>query len=116
MSEYMRPPQAFLLSVDGSVDDTLNCSLWMASEEKPQQFRISYDTAWNLLSNLTSILRHVADTRLRSAVAGDCIKCKNLRLVDVERPGRRSESVYCPSCRHRYDNAEVHFVTGSHRA
>lgn len=67
-------------------------------------FRMSYDAAWMLASNLLSQLRGEANKRMRNAVAGDCETCKNYRMISVVK-NVRPEQVHCPDCYERYSAA-----------
>lgn len=78
-------------------------------------YELDYEMAWNLYSNLGSILHRVSEQRMRNAVAGPCDRCGNHRMVYVTvRPGmiaEREELQHCPDCWDRYSAASPAYAT-----
>lgn len=74
------------------------------------ELTITYEEGWRLVGNLLSCLNRLSDTRMRSAVAGDCETCRNYRMVTVDdgRGTGRMERRLCPDCRAAYESAAPH--------
>lgn len=69
-----------------------------SSASKSQVFTIDYDAAWSLFQNLATTLEGAALARVMAAGRIDCARCKNFRMISVERHAGRKEQVHCPDC------------------
>lgn len=78
-------------------------------ETRSESFVMDYENGWHLASNLMSVLRGLADQRMRNAAAGDCRTCNNLRIIEVKQRGGQMMREHCPDCREAYTHATPAF-------
>lgn len=64
--------------------------------------------ALDLLQTLVTQAVYAVKDVSASVAAGDCPICRNIRLVDAEAPGGRTQRVHCPECRPAFDEAHRH--------
>lgn len=67
-------------------------------------FEISLDELEGLRLHVQNAIDALRHRMLRDAIAGSCSKCKNTRMVDVVRHGRRTPGAeHCPICTPKID-------------
>lgn len=64
----------------------------------PQEFLLEPEQYLDMMRGLANVVGTAMARTVGDIKQGDCETCQNLRLVERERPGGRTERVHCPDC------------------
>lgn len=94
-------------SVDTDANNNLRLTFWDHRDDslhdEPVRILMGPGRAADFLTQLAN---HVTNQLVRSAqnvAIGNCLRCRNTRLVDVEAPGGRTSRERCPTCGPTYN-------------
>lgn len=108
MAEAPKPQRVLSTYTDHGITGKVELYVSTPSEnpDRPEQqrFQLSFDEGWRLLQSLMGSLGYMSEQRMKNAVAGDCERCGNHRMVEIVK-NVRPESVHCPDCYERYSGA-----------
>lgn len=98
-TRYVNPVPSFIAHPDGTISFH-----WYKPGTAERVIEVVLDP-WAALVFLRGFASHVAyslDDALDIATVGPCERCKNFRMIQVERPHNRgTETIHCPECRPR---------------
>lgn len=77
-----------------------------AGDYVQERFQLSFEEGLRLMQNLMVTLAGMSQDRMRNAVAGDCERCGNYRMIHIDNGSwKQPELVNCPDCHDRYKAA-----------
>lgn len=95
MSETIHPHN---VSVDHTSDNDIRLTLWVGDGLESVRVEVPLGDALTMLRDLANHVAYAVEDAMVDVKAGDCPRCRNVRLVQEPAPGGRTQQVRCPDC------------------